>query len=245
MKTVAIIQARMGSTRLPGKVMKKLKDKTVLGHVINRIKETSGVDQVVVATTILERDDIIVEEACSWGATTYRGDEEDVLARYYHAAKHENADIVIRITSDCPLIDVNVTSEMIDFYKDNQYDYVSNTLTRTYPRGLDVEIFGFEVLERAFIEAVEQEEREHVTPYVYKNPSIFHTFQLTQSTDLSGYRLTLDTVEDWILIEEIYNYLYSPDSLFGLNDIMTLMHERPELKQINISVEQKKIQVNE
>ncbi|WP_040952419.1 cytidylyltransferase domain-containing protein [Gorillibacterium massiliense] len=241
MKVVAIIQARMGSTRLPGKVLKDLFGKSVLNHVIDRVQNVKEIDQVVVATTVLESDDPIVAEACKAGAGVYRGEEQDVLSRYYGAALDEKADLVVRITSDCPLVDSKVVSEIITFHKQHNFDYVSNTLSRTFPRGLDVEIFTFEALQKAYEEGNHPEEREHVTPYIYHNPSLFSLYDYKHSEDLSNYRWTLDTLEDWKLIQSIYEHLYTPHQYFGLAETLELIRKKPELSQINAHVEQKKL----
>ncbi|HFQ80024.1 MAG TPA: acylneuraminate cytidylyltransferase, partial [Desulfobacterales bacterium] len=168
MKVTAIIQARMGSTRLPGKVMKHLTGKTVLQHVIDRVASARLLDEVIVATTISPQDDIIVTEAQKAGAKIFRGSEDDVLARYYHAAKTYKAEIIVRVTSDCPLFDPQILDEMLGiFLKENangfNLDYMSNSLQPTFPRGLDAEIFTMRVLTKTFHEADKDYEREHVT----------------------------------------------------------------------------------
>lgn len=242
-KVVAIIQARMGSTRLLGKVMLKLCGKTVLAHDIERIKQSSLIDEIVIATTILEDDDIIEKEALKNGVKVYRGSEKNVLSRYYEAAKENNADIIIRITSDCPLIDPVIINNMIEFYLKNEYEVVTNVGAgieyRTYPRGLDVEIFSFENLNEAHAYAKEDYEKEHVTPYIYDNSKKIYYFQ--NSINYSKYRWTVDTEEDFILIEEIYKELYKGKHDFYFEDILKLFYKKPELFEINKYVEQKRI----
>lgn len=213
MKVVCIIQARMGSTRLPGKVMLGLCGKTVLGHVIERVKMVKNIDEIVIATTTKEDDSIIVEEALKYDVKVFRGSEEDVLSRYYYAAKENDADVVVRITSDCPLIDPEIIDEMLSrfkyLYKENKVDYLSNTLERTFPRGLDAEIFSFKILEDAFINAEKYHQREHVTPYIYENANKFKLVGGYQKDiDYSYHRWTLDTEEDFELIRRIYLHLY-------------------------------------
>ena len=172
MKIGAIIQARMGSTRLPGKVMMTLKNKTVLEHVIERVRQSNWIDEIIIATTTDKKDNDIEKEALKCGVKVFRGSEDDVLSRYYYAAKEYGLDIIVRITSDCPLIDSKVLDEVIQFYVDKNYDVVSNAgadlSKRTYPRGLDTEVFSFKVLENAFTNAKEPYQREHVTPYIYE-----------------------------------------------------------------------------
>ncbi|KXG76348.1 cytidylyltransferase domain-containing protein [Thermotalea metallivorans] len=242
-KVVAIIQARMGSTRLPGKILKKVKGKTVLEHVVYRVQQAKQIDKIVIATTELEQDHVVAEKAISCGIRYFRGSEDDVLSRYYHAAKENNADIVVRITSDCPLIDSKLIDKMVQFYKENNYVFVTNVgnhaSQRTYPRGLDTEIFSFQVLETAFYNAKEKYQREHVTPYIYENERKIYYYR--NDVDYSAYRWTLDTEEDFQLISAVYGYLYDENENFGLGDILKLMEKHPELIKLNEHVEQKKI----
>lgn len=242
MKTVCIIQARMGSTRLPGKVMLDLCGKTVLEHVIQRVKRVKNIDEIVIATTIDKKDNVIVEEAMKCGVKVFRGSEEDVLSRYYYAAKENKADVVVRITSDCPLIDPEITQRTIDYYLINKdkFDYVSDTLERTFPRGLDTEIFSFKVLEKAFNEATLQPDREHVTPYIWDNPNMFSLGCYKNDVDYSKYRWTLDTEEDFELIKSIYEYLYPlKRENFNMLNILELYQKDKELIEINNRIQQK------
>lgn len=241
MKNAVIIQARMGSTRLSGKVMKVLCDKTVLAHDIERVKIAKNVDEIIIATTNSHNDDIIEKEALKYGAKVFRGSEEDVLSRYYYAAKENNIDVVIRITSDCPLLDPNILEDMIEFFYSHSYDYMSNQAPvleeRTYPRGLDTEIFTFNKLEEAHNNARKHYQREHVTPYIYENTE--NKYHCKSEVNYSKYRWTLDTIEDWNLISKVYEYLYKGRHDFFLKEIVTLMEEYPELEKINNMIEQK------
>lgn len=212
MKITAIIQARMGSTRLPGKVMKMLGDRTVLGHVITRVLAIPSVDQVIVATTTNDEDEVICSEAANYGVDYYRGSQEDVLSRYYEAAREGNADVVVRITSDCPLLDPIISNEVIQHFIENGYDYSSSGLSGTFPRGLDTEVFTFRALEKSFQQAKREYEREHVTPYIYGNRDLFRVHEYDSIQNYSQYRLTLDTNEDWELISRIFHELYSGGS---------------------------------
>lgn len=243
MKKGAIIQARMGSTRLPEKVLKILEGKTVLEHVIERVSQSNLIDEIIIATTVHDRDSIIETEAIRCGVKAFRGSEDDVLSRYYYAAKENNLDVVVRITSDCPLIDPKVLDEIIQYYLQNDYDIVSNAgsdlSNRTYPRGLDTEVFSFKVLENAFKNALEGYQREHVTPYIYEKSN--HIFYYKCSNNYSKYRWTLDTEEDFELISEVYKNLYHKKHDFYLNDIIRLFEKKPQLYDINAHVEQKKI----
>lgn len=242
-KVVAIIQARMGSTRLPGKVMKKIAGTTVLSHVIQRIRQSKLIDEIIVATSILEQDDVLAKEAVKCGIKSFRGSEDDVLSRYYHAAKNANADVIVRITSDCPLIDPFVVDDLVKYYKENDYDMVTNAgldlSQRTYPRGLDTEVFSFEILEEAFNTATKDYQREHVTPYIYENSNKIYYYK--NHIDYSDHRWTLDTEEDFVLISKIYECLYKGQHNFYMADILRLFEQKPELKRINAHVEQRRI----
>ncbi|MDT9720516.1 glycosyltransferase family protein [Paenibacillus sp. ClWae2A] len=238
MNTIAIIQARMGSNRLPGKVMKILGDRSVLGHVIKRCLAIPSVNQVVVATSNLEEDTIICQEAERYGVSYYRGSQENVLSRYYEAAKENGAENIVRITSDCPLLDPNISESVISHFLDNNFDYSSSGLSGTFPRGLDTEVFTFYALERCYLEATIEYEHEHVTPYIYQHPEFFNFYKYYNSEDDSRYRLTLDTPEDWKLIQLIYKELYKGE-IFYWEEIRQLLKNRPELMMINEGVKQK------
>lgn len=241
MNMVAIIQARMGSTRLPGKVMKKIFGKSILEHVVRRTSACEGINNIVIATTALEQDQVIVEEAKRLGVDVFCGAEHDVLDRYYQAAIKYKADSIMRITSDCPIIDAAILSKMITIYHNSDFDYVSNTLKRSFPRGLDAEIFSMESLKNAYQNADNEELKEHVTPYIYLNPDQFSIYHYESKEDYSMYRWTLDTEEDWILINKIYESLYVEGELFSWKKGIELMNQKPELPKINLHVEQKKI----
>lgn len=236
---VTIIQARMSSTRLPGKVLMDLKGKSVLEHVVDRVKACELVNKVVVATTDIPIDDAIIAECEKIGCDSSRGSSDDVLSRYYEAAKKFNADIVIRITSDCPLLSTDVLDSMVEQFCKTQPDYLSNTIERTFPRGLDIEIMTFETLEKAYKNAMEAYEKEHVTPYIYQHPELFRIEQFTSYEDNSHFRWTLDTEEDWKLIKEVYNS-FNNDS-FEYDEILDLFKKHPELEDINAHIEQKKL----
>jgi len=246
-KVVVIIQARMGSTRLPEKVMKKIVGKTVLEHVVERVRQSKEIDDLVIATTNKEEDDTIVREAERLGVNYFRGSEEDVLSRYYYAAQENSADIVVRITSDCPLIDPLVLDHMLlkffGLYEKMEADYMSNTLKRTFPRGLDAEIIPFKVLERTFNEAKKQYEREHVTPYIYQNSDKFKLVNFENIENYSDYRITLDTEEDLMVITKIYENLHHGGKIVCLDEIINFMEKHPDIKEINESVRQKELGV--
>ena len=233
----------MTSERLPGKVLKKVLGKTILEYHLERIKLVPSVDEVVVATTVNNTDDPIVELCEQTNTAFYRGSELDVLSRYYDAAKHFNADVVMRVTSDCPLLDPVELEKITRLYLDNPdcFDYVSNfVIERTYPRGMEAEVFPFRVLEEASREALEAREREHVTTFIYERPERYRLGGLRYGSDESRYRLTVDTGADLELVSKIIESLYPEKNNFHLHDILELMKENPEWELINRHVKQKK-----
>lgn len=242
----------MGSTRLPGKVLKRLANETVLSHVVRRVRLARRLDGVCIATTDSPADDPIVAEAGRLGVSCWRGSEHDVLARYFGAAQACRADIVVRVTSDCPLFDGALLDEMLALFQGEDdllttqrgrpvgegLDYMSNVQVRRFPRGLDAEIFTFAALTRAHREATQPHEREHVTPYFYQHPERFRLHSFVGGEDWSAHRWTLDTPEDWHFVEAVYEALGpSFDTLAVLN----LLKARPELAILNAHVEQKKL----
>ena len=243
MKVAAIIQARMGSTRLPGKVLKKVLGKTLLEYQIERVKRAKTLDEIIIATTIKESDDQIVQLCQQFSIPYYRGSEEDVLSRYYEAATEFGVDVIVRLTSDCPIIDPTVIDKVVEHYLENKdrYDYVSNTLTRTYPRGLDTEVMSYEVLKKAHEEAKELVYREHVTAYIYHHPDQFRLCNVSNEKDESKHRWTVDTEEDFLLIKHILETLYPINPLFTVEDVIQILRDKPEWVEINAHVEQKKL----
>lgn len=238
---VAIIQARMGSTRLPGKILKNVLGKPLLGYLIDRLKGSRHVNKIVIATTDQKQDDPIAVYAKNQNVEVFRGSEDDVLDRYAKAAKQSGAGVVVRITSDCPLIDPSVIDRGVQIFLDNDADYVTNTLTRTYPRGMDVEVFSREALEIAADKAIAKEEREHVTPYIVRHPDLFKQRNFIYSHDNSSLRWTVDTQEDFMLISKLIELVYPENPDFTLEDLLLINQKHPELKLINAHIEQKKL----
>jgi spore coat polysaccharide biosynthesis protein SpsF len=234
-KVVAIIQARMGSTRLPGKVLTDIGGKTMLARVVRRTQQASLLNHVLVATTVKPADEAIVNECAQLNVPIFRGSEEDVLDRYYQAAQAHHADAIVRITSDCPLIDPRVLDRVVDAFLNAHPDYASNTLERTYPRGLDTEVIASDALEHAWHQATERYQRVHVTPFLYENPSLFHLLSVTGSEERSNYRWTVDTLEDLSFVKQVYNRFDNDDTV-GWRDILALLNEDPNLAKLNRSV---------
>lgn len=243
MKAVPIIQARIGSTRLPGKVLFDLCGRSVLAHVIGRAMAAAPGSAVIVATTTLMADDAVAAEAERCGALVHRGSEHDVLSRYYDAAMRQNADAVVRITADCPLLDPGLVAAMAARFVSRQIaagvDYLSNTLTRTFPRGLDVEIFTIAALGRAWREAAAPAEREHVTPYFYRHPELFRLENYADTRDRSQLRLTLDTAEDWAVIHRTVEALEGGTRIVQTDEVLRFLEDHPEVAALNAAVEQK------
>jgi len=225
-----IIQARMGSTRLPGKVMLEILGKPVLWHVINRVSRAKLISGVIVATTTKKEDDVIADFCKKNGIPVYRGSEDDVLDRYYQCAKQYNIRDIVRITADCPLHDPNIIDLVIKEYLKGGYDYVSNTIQYTFPEGVDVEVFSFKVLEEAWRHAKLPSEREHVTTYILKNEK-FKKKNVTASKKYPLYHLSLDRPEDYIFITKIYEGIGK--EMFYLEDVIRYLEEHPDLIKIN------------
>jgi len=238
---VAIIQARMGSIRLPGKVLMDIEGKPMLWHVINRVKYSKLINKIVIATSTNKKDDVIEEFCKSNNIDFYRGSEMDVLDRYYQAAKVFKASLIVRITSDCPLIDPEVVDLVIKTHLSSDVDYTSNNIERTFPRGLDTEVFKFSALEKAYKEAVAPYQREHVTVYIYENPYLFRLNNVKNDKDISYLRWTVDEKADLHFVREIYKRLNKEDRIFLMRDILNVLEREPFLIEINKYVKQKSI----
>jgi spore coat polysaccharide biosynthesis protein SpsF len=234
-----IIQARMGSSRLPSKVMLNIKEKPILQYEIDRLGSLKY--PIYIATTVQPQDDAIVKFATDRNILYYRGSEDNVLQRYYECALLGDLDIIIRITSDCPLIDANIIDYGITQYVNANDDdlYLSNTLDRSYPRGADFEIFSFKQLKNAYESATDLSDIEHVTPYIWKNKSgDINISQIKQDQNFSMFRLTLDTPEDFELIQKLID-IYAADKL-DMEGICNIMTQNPDLPMINDHIQQKK-----
>lgn len=239
-KIVAIVQARMGSTRLPGKVLKDLAGDTVLARVVSRTRRASLVDKVLVATSVLQADDAIVRECERIGVECFRGDEVDVLSRYYHAAVQFSADLIVRVTSDCPLIDAGLIDTAVRACIEQEADYATNALEVTFPPGLDVEVFEFQALARAEKNAAQSYQRAHVTAYIYENPGLFKIASLRADKDYSRFRWTLDTEDDLAMLRAVYRHFRGDDSM-RWDEVMQFLESAPEIVEINSMVQQKSL----
>jgi spore coat polysaccharide biosynthesis protein SpsF len=238
-KVVAIVQARMGSTRLPGKVLADVAGRPMLARVLERLGRAETLDEIVVATSTEPADDAIEALCEELEVPAFRGSEEDVLERYRDAAAWSEADAVVRVTADCPLLDPGVVDRVVRRFLDGDADYVSNTLERTYPSGLDVEVFSRQALETAAREAREPWQRAHVTPYLYQSPDRFTVAQVRHGSDESGLRWTVDTREDLALVRTLYERLGQRS--FTWLDVLAIVHQDPALEALNAGVEQKSL----
>ncbi|BDQ01844.1 glycosyltransferase family protein [Ignavibacterium sp.] len=238
MNIVTVIQARTGSTRLPNKVLMPFAGKTLLERMIERVRWSELAGKIIVATTEEKSDDVIQEICEKNNFLIYRGSTEDLLDRHYQAAKLLNADAVVKIPSDCPLIDFRIIDKVIDYFIKNseKFDFVSNLHPATYPDGNDVEIMHFSVLEDAWENATRKLEREHTTPYIWENPDKFRIGNVEWETGLNysmSHRFTIDYPEDYEFIRRVYDELYNKNPKFSLEEILNLLEEKPEIKKIN------------
>jgi spore coat polysaccharide biosynthesis protein SpsF len=238
LKVVGIIQARMGSTRLPGKVLLDLGGDTVLSRVVHRLAQSRLVAGIVVATTVLGVDDAIGLECQRIRVSCFRGSEQDVLDRYYQTARLHNAKVIVRITADCPLIDPEIVNRAIELFYEENADYATNDVPQTFPRGLDTEVFSMSSLTQAWEEARQPYQREHVTPYFYEHPEIFRIASLLGEIDSTLYRWTLDTEDDLKLLRAVYDRFQNRD-IFGYAEVLALMQREPDLMDLNSRVLQK------
>ncbi len=240
-KVAVIIQARMGSVRLPGKVLEPILDRPMLWHLVNRVREAKLVDRIIVATTTNEEDKKIVEYCQKEKIDYFQGSENDVLDRYYQAAKKFEATTIVRITGDCPLADPGIIDRAIEKFFSEDYDHlgvatgagVAGKNIFKFPDGLDCEVFKFEVLEKGALTSTSQLEREHVTMYTWTRPEQFKLGNLFSERDYSMYRLTVDHPDDLEVIKEIFGRLYKVNPFFSLEDVIELIEENPGILEIN------------
>ena len=229
MAVIGILQARTNSTRLPGKVLMDILGEPMILHQLRRLKTSMLLDDIIVATSNEKSDDNLAKVCAASGYRVYRGSLSDVLDRFVQAIKNDSCDHVVRLTADCPLTDPNVIDEIIGRHLQGDSDYTSNTLNPSYPDGLDAEVFKISALLNAWENAVLPSHREHVTPYIYKHPEIFSLDSYENHLDLSAMRWTVDEVEDFDFVTEIYRNLYPSKANFIMADILTLLNDRPDI----------------
>ncbi|OIQ88340.1 3-deoxy-manno-octulosonate cytidylyltransferase [mine drainage metagenome] len=235
MRVVATIEARMKSTRLPGKNLRQILGKPMLERLIERLRLAKTVDDIVIATTDDPSDDSIEALASRLGVAWFRGSTDDVLDRVLRAARNANADVIVEITGDCPLIDPAIVDKVVGVYQSNKFDYVSNIIKLTYPDGMDVQVFSTNVLEEVAHLTMDPADREHVSLYIYEHPEKFalHNVVSGLAEKYWHYRLTVDTADDFALITAIFKALYPINPRFGLGDVLALLERQPALLELN------------
>jgi len=236
MNVVAIIQARTGSTRLPNKIFSKLSGFNLLHHVVDRLKPSKEINKIVIATTTSIKDNSVEDWCIDNNLDFYRGSEKNVLKRYYEAAKEFKAEIIIRVTADDPFKDYRIIDKAINILKENKFDFVCNNNPVSFPEGLDVEVLTMYALSNSFFNSTSSFEQEHVTQYIHKNKKNFKIFNIKNNKDLSYYRWTIDTNEDYLFVKEVYNNLYKKNNIFLPEDIYELLEKKPLLLKINSEV---------
>lgn len=238
----AIIQCRLGSTRLPRKIFLDLNGKPVIKHVVERIKKSKKIKKIIIATTLEPEDD----EICKWcekeSLDYFRGDNKDVLSRFYHCANHFKVSKIVRVTSDCPLIDPEIIDKTIELFTNEKSDYASNNLEKTFPHGFDTEIFSFKSLETAYLNSTSEIEKEHVTQFIRKRPREFKLSNLSSKRNLSGIRVTIDEKEDLILMKKIFETLGN-EAYY--KDLESLFIKSPQLKKLNENAKSRHNNYNE
>lgn len=231
MKIVALVQARIGSTRLPGKVMKPISGIPMIELLLSRLSRTKEVDQIVVATSVDQCNQSLVEHVRKLGYACEQGSENDVLERYVHAAQAHQADVVVRITGDCPLVDPGLVDKAIQHFKASELDYLCNNYPPTYPDGLDIEVFTLKALQKANKETNKPFDREHVTPYL-RESGLFQTAVMQHSQDLSALRWTVDEAADFAVVEKVFRH-FQPRTDFTWDEVLELQHQQPDIFTIN------------
>lgn len=239
--TVAIIQARLGSTRLPGKVLRPIAGRPMLWHIVKRVGAAPGIDGVVVATSDRANDRPLRDFCASEGIHCFAGSEEDVLDRFFRAAQETKASHLVRITADCPLADPEIIGRVVSTTVSGGYDYAAvatgagaaKLREGRYPDGLDAECMRSSVLETAWREATHQLDREHVTPFIWRNTNRFKCTQLLSPVDYSTLRWTVDNQSDFDLVARIYDALYRPGETFGMQDVLSFLSQHPDVSRLN------------
>ncbi len=234
-KITCVIQARTDSKRLANKVLKEIEDTPMICHIINRIKRSRNVEQIILATTDKDSDKILLDIAEKFKIIGFAGDKDDVLKRFFNAATSFSADPIVRITGDCPLVDPELLDSMIQIFLENKYDYISNTIERTFPDGLDIEIFSFDALKKAHQQAKWSSEREHVTPFIVKNQDLFRIYNYKNKQDLSNLRWCVDGEDDLLMVKQIFHEM-NTEQFFSTADIIDLISKNPKIAEINKNI---------
>lgn len=240
MSVITIIQARMGSTRLPGKVMREIAGRPMIDWVVGRAQQIPDVDQTLVATSTLNREKPLVNHLNTQSVPVIRGPEEDVLSRFLQATENREVNTVVRLTADCPFLMPEISKKVVRAFKDRECDYASNTINRTYPRGFDTEVISVRALQKADRETDSSKDREHVTRYVWKRPEQFQLCSVTGDRDKSHLRLTVDEIEDLKFVRKIYEEVKNDPMNINYDDVLKVIKEHPEWMDINNQIEQKR-----
>lgn len=231
-KVTIMVQARTGSERFPKKILKKIEKKPMIWHVINRLQDVKGINNIILVTTKKKEDSKLEKSIQEFNVEVFRGESENVLKRFYDCAILHSSDIIIRITGDCPLIDPKIINEMLKKFLRNDYDYITNTLPPTFPDGLDVEIMSFNVLKKIFKNAKKKSELEHVTSYIRNHQKKFKIYNFKNKKDYSNLRWTVDEINDLQMIQKIYKIM-SPELKFTTNTVLKILKENPQIEKIN------------
>ena len=231
----AIIQARLNSSRLNKKILLKIENKNLLEHLFSQLSYSTHIDKKIIATTINKTDDEIENLAKLQNITFFRGNPLDVLDRYYRCAKFFNLETIVRISGDAPLIDPSIVDKTIEYYKKNNFDYVSNFFNRSYPIGTEIEIFSFKTLEKCWMNAKKSSEKEHVTPFIYNHPELFKIGHIEYKKNISHLHWTVDQIEDFKFVELIFKKIKKRPIL--MDDILELLENEPELLEINKNID--------
>ena len=235
MKIGIIIQARMGSSRLPGKILKEIDGKSLLELQYKRLIHSEKAEKIIIATSDNKIDDCIEVLCKKLNILYFRGSEDNVLDRFNKAAEYFDLDVIVRSNGDCPFIDSKIIDKLIEIWQLNapKYDYISNILEDTFPLGMHIEVFTKKALEKTLEENITKEDKEHVTPFIYRNPSKFNLLNIENNTNLSDYRWTIDYQEDFEFVKEIYKRFGVNNSSFGMQDIIKVLEREPQLSMIN------------
>lgn len=235
-RTIGIVQARTSSTRLPGKVLQPVLGLPLLCRQLERLKRCREIEKFVVATSDGLEDRVILDLSLEMGVDVFQGNLNDVLDRFYQAARLYLPEHIVRLTGDCPLADPNIIDSLVRFYFSGKYDYASNCINPTLPDGLDAEIFSFPALERAWYDAASSSEREHVTPYIKNHPELFRIGSQVFDRDFSALRWTVDNPEDLVFVRRVYQEIYPSNPDFVMEDILDLLSRNPSLKSLNAHI---------